>query len=217
MLVVTDTGSGMPQDVLAHAFEPFFTTKEVGKGTGLGLAMVYGFVNQSGGFARIHSEVGKGTTVQLYLPRVDEVSAPGPTQPPVKLVGKLHMLVVEDELALRSLVTTMLEEMGCVVRTAESGPRALELLRTGGPFDLLLTDLVLPGGLTGVDVAKEAHALCPDLRILFMSGYPEGAVRSNSVLRPGDNLLKKPFRKSELVEFVLRALGNRRGGAVAPD
>ena len=218
MLAVSDTGTGMPPNVLAHAFEPFFTTKEFGKGTGLGLAMVYGFVNQSGGFARIHSEEGKGTTVQLYLPRVSgEANAPAPAQGPVSLERKLRMLVVEDELALRSLVTTMLEEMGCVVLTAENGPRALELLRTGGTFDLLVTDLVLPGGLTGVDIAREAQALCPDLRILFMSGYPEGAVRSNSMLRPGDNLLKKPFRKGELVEFVLRALGSRGGGARAAD
>jgi PAS domain S-box-containing protein len=210
LLAVSDTGSGMPPDVLAHAFEPFFTTKEVGKGTGLGLAMVYGFVNQSGGFARIRSREGEGTTVQLYLPRVDsEVRTPEPVQAPVKLTGEPRMLLVEDELALRSLVTTLLEEMGCVVLTAESGPRALELLRNEGPFDLLLTDLVLPGGLSGVDVAKKAKALCPGLRILFMSGYPEGAVGSNQILRPGDNLLRKPFRKGDLVEYVLRTLGSR--------
>jgi PAS domain S-box-containing protein len=208
MMAVTDTGTGMPEDVLAHVFEPFFTTKEVGKGTGLGLSMIYGFAKQSGGHAKIYSEVGHGTTVRLYLPRLTNQSpasdSAAPTAP--RKGGGETILVVEDNPDVRRLVLRQLRDLGYEVIEAANGPQALQILDGGASIDLLFTDVVMPGGMTGRQLAEAAKVRRPGLKTLFTSGYTEDSILRLGKLDPGVRLLSKPYRKHELATRIRETL-----------
>ena len=201
VLAVTDCGAGMSSEVLAHAIEPFFTTKEVGEGSGLGLSMIYGFAKQSGGILEIDSEEGRGTTIRLYLPRAvgEEDDAPKTARVLNGLEAKGEtVLVVEDDAAVRKLVCNYLVGLRYEVLEAADGAGAVALLDGAAGIDLLLTDLVLAGGMTGPDVAQAAMAIRPGLAVLFMSGYAEGAKRQLGPIGEDLELLHKPFRRVEL-------------------
>jgi PAS domain S-box-containing protein len=195
-LCVTDTGTGMAPDVISRVFDPFFTTKPLGQGTGLGLSMIHGFVRQSGGQVRVYSEVGKGTTMCLYLPRFigdaetpeDAVEGPGAEQGRGETV-----LVIDDEEPIRMLITDVLEEAGYRVLKAADGPTGLRVLDSDARIDLLITDVGLPGGFNGRQVADAARAKRPDLKVLFITGYAENAVVGNGHLEPGMQVITKPF------------------------
>jgi PAS domain S-box-containing protein len=208
MLAVTDTGKGMPADVLDHAFEPFFTTKEVGKGSGLGLSMIYGFAKQSGGHVKIYSEVGHGTTVRLYLPRQSAAAATATPAIPAHdhPRGGEMILVVEDNPDVRAFVVKQLLDLGYRVAEAKDGPSALSTLNGSTPFDLLLTDVIMPGGMTGRQLSDEAVRRRPDLKTLFISGYTEDSIVHQGKLGPGVNFLSKPFRRRDLALKVREAL-----------
>jgi PAS domain S-box-containing protein len=207
MLAVSDTGTGMTPAVVARAFEPFFTTKPEGKGTGLGLSQVYGWVKQSGGHIKIYSEVGHGTTVKLYLPRAaDKPSgASRRTVQKPELRGHEKILLVEDNPSVRRTVTRQLADLGYSVIEAEHGDSALRQINSGTEFDLLLTDIVMPGGLSGYQLADEATKLRPDMRVLFTSGYTELAAAGIPTSRSGP-LLSKPYSKNDLGRAVRSAL-----------
>jgi PAS domain S-box-containing protein len=206
MLAVSDTGTGMPPDVIARVFEPFFTTKPTGSGTGLGLSQVYGFIKQSGGHVKIYSELGHGTTIKLYLPRADAASvekeAPAEAAPPS---GDETILVVEDNPNVRKTVLRQLGDLGYGTIEAEDGAAALRLAREGASFDLLLTDVIMPGGITGYELAHRLRAERPDLKVLFTSGYTELAAPVDEAARSG-MLLSKPYRKQDLGRAVRAAL-----------
>jgi CheY-like chemotaxis protein len=208
MLTVTDTGVGMPPEVLERVFEPFFTTKEVGEGTGLGLSMVFGFAKQSGGHVAIYSEEGHGTTVKLYLPQTGktakrvEVSA----TKDVPLGQGETVLVVEDDGDVRELAVLMLEELGYQVLEAGDGKSGLAVLEDAPGVDLLLTDMVLAGGMSGQDLANEATRRNGGLKVLFMSGYAENAAQLNGWVEKGADLLQKPFRIRDLATKVRTVL-----------
>jgi len=209
MLAVTDTGSGMPPDVAERAFEPFFTTKDQGKGTGLGLSMIYGFAKQSRGHLKIYSEVGHGTTVRLYLPRLSGAgaAATAPATVPVPHArGGETILVVEDEADVRTFVVSQLRDLGYRVLEAADGPQAQKILESDHPIDLLLTDVVMPGGMTGRRLAEGAKLARPNLRTLFTSGYTENSIVHQGKLDPGVNFLSKPFRRQDLSLKVREAL-----------
>jgi CheY-like chemotaxis protein len=197
MLAVTDTGIGMPPNVLARAFEPFFTTKPVGQGTGLGLSQLYGFVRQSGGYVHIDSEVGRGTSVKLYLPRhhgaEETKTVPEmPPEPPLEAaLGPGTILVVEDEAIVRMLLVDALEEQGYTVLEAEDGNAALGIVASSERIDLLATDVGLPG-ISGRQLAEMARSLRPDLKVLFLTGYAYDAALEKEVLGPNTELLGKP-------------------------
>jgi signal transduction histidine kinase/ActR/RegA family two-component response regulator len=208
MVAVSDTGTGIEPAHLARVFEPFFTTKEKGKGTGLGLAMVYGFVKQSGGHVGIYSERGHGTTVKLYLPRA--VGPRAETAPPVAAAelrgGAETVLVVEDDEPVRLLAGLELRAMGYRVIEAASGAEAMRVLEQGETVDLLFTDIVMPGGMSGRELADAAWRLRPGLRVLFTSGYTENAIVHHGRLDPGVQLLPKPYRRADLARAVRVAL-----------
>ena len=206
LLSVTDSGIGMAADVAARAFDPFFTTKDVGKGSGLGLSMVHGFVHQSKGHVDIESQVGWGTTVRIYLPRVE-----GEPDRLASLVqaaprGRERILLVEDNEEVRDHVSAMLSGLGYDVLSASGGQEALELLERAGEIDLLFTDVMMPGGMNGREVAVAARRTRPGLKVLFTSGYAEGALQRDGRLEPGVLLLAKPFRKRDLAQKVREAL-----------
>jgi CheY-like chemotaxis protein len=205
-ICVSDSGSGMDADTLARAFEPFFTTKEVGKGTGLGLSMVYGFVKQSGGHLKIYSEEGQGTTVRIYLPRLvgDEADIEeGPEQAVPEGTRDETILVCEDDDDVRAYTVEVLRELGYRVLEAHDGPSALRLLeRQEGAVDLLFTDVVLPGGMTGAVLAREARELRPDLPILFTTGYARNAIVHHGRLDAGVELITKPFAYADLAARI---------------
>jgi PAS domain S-box-containing protein len=209
MLAVTDSGVGMSPDIVARVFEPFFTTKEVGKGTGLGLPMVYGFVKQSGGHVRIDSEAGHGTTVKLFLPiaadgaRATEAQAGAPQVPG----GRETILVVEDDAEIRRLTTTRLENLGYRVIACADGPAALARLASDEPFDLLFSDVVMPGGLNGRQLAEAARRQRPTLRILLTSGYADAALGERAMSDETFTILIKPYSKRALAERIRAALG----------
>jgi CheY-like chemotaxis protein len=211
-VAVGDTGVGMSPDVLERAFEPFFTTKDVGKGTGLGLSMVYGFVKQSGGHAAIESQPGRGTTVKLYFPRVvrsaDERASAG-AQSEAR-GGREHVLVVEDEALVRDHVVGVLRELGYRVTAAANGTQALAVLATNADVDLLFTDVVMPGGLNGRQLADAARELRPGLSVLFTSGYAEDVLGGRT--ERGVQLIGKPYRHDELAA-KLRAVLDAAGAA----
>lgn len=209
-LSVTDTGTGMTQEVLSRAFEPFFTTKEVGKGTGLGLSMVYGFVKQSKGHVAIYSEPGHGTVVTLYLPRADREQEKAVTRELHVPRGTERVLVVEDEDQVRAIVVGQLSSLGYAVTEASNGEAALGKLKASPTFDLLLTDVIMPGPINGQALAREAARIHPDMRVLFMSGYSDDAISTFGVLNPGVTLLTKPFRKTDLAIAVRRAVEGTR-------
>jgi PAS domain S-box-containing protein len=193
---VTDTGTGMTADVIAQAFDPFFTTKPIGQGTGLGLSMIHGFVRQSGGQVRIYSEVGSGTTVCLYFPRhtgsAEDGDEPEVTRPADPGHGET-VLVVDDEPAVRMLMVEVLEEAGYRTIQANDGPAGLKVLQSNTRVDLLVTDVGLPGGMNGRQVADAARATRPDLRVLFVTGYAENAAIGNGYLDAGMQIITKPF------------------------
>jgi CheY-like chemotaxis protein len=184
-LSVSDTGSGMPPQVCDRVFEPFFTTKEKGRGTGLGLAMVYGFVKQSGGHIAIYSEVGHGTTFNLYFPRADGAVAgvPAKTEHISDPMAHETILVVEDDERVRKLTIKRLKLIGYEVLEASDGPKALDILTRGQSVDLVLTDLVMPGGISGREVAARARELKPNIKILLTSGYAEELVHAEDLER----------------------------------
>jgi CheY-like chemotaxis protein len=182
--------------VIARAFDPFFTTKPIGAGTGLGLSMVYGFVRQSGGQARIHSQPGAGTKICLYLPRYvggDRILEPS-SDPRKTVRGEGEtVLVVDDESSVRTLLNEVLAELGYNVLEAEDGARGLQVLESSGRVDLLVTDVGLPGGINGRQLADAALLTYPNLKILFITGYAETAVIGEGDLKPGMHILTKPF------------------------
>jgi PAS domain S-box-containing protein len=206
MLAVSDNGTGMSQNVLDKVFEPFFTTKEVGKGSGLGLSMVYGFVKQSGGHIRIYSEIGHGTTIKLYLPpaRGQVETAPAAVAPLPH--GNETILVVEDDALVRNFVTTQLQSLGYRTLAAANGPAALNLIESGQAFDLLFTDVIMPGGMSGRELAEKVLKLRPGIKVLYTSGYTDNAIVHQGRLDPGVLLLTKPYRKSQLANMIRRAL-----------
>ncbi|WP_424137751.1 PAS domain S-box protein [Roseomonas chloroacetimidivorans] len=205
-ICVTDTGTGMPPEVVARAFDPFFTTKPIGQGTGLGLSMIYGFARQSGGHVRIRSEVGQGTTMRLYLPRHwGEAEEPDGAEGSAEALRAREgetVLVVDDEPTVRMLVTEVLEELGYAAIEAADGPAALRILRTGARIDLMITDVGLPGGMNGRQVADAARQARPGLRVLFITGYAENAAIGSGDLEPGMHVLTKPFAMEVLAARV---------------
>lgn len=208
MITVSDTGCGMTAETLARVFEPFFTTKEAGKGSGLGLSMVYGFVKQSRGHVRIYSEPEHGTAVKLYLPRVTvgHESAPAPVVAGEIERGVEHILLVEDDDLVRMHVEGLLKGLGYRVTTAPDGHAALALLEGEGVFDLLFTDVVMPGGISGRQLADHAARLRPDLPVLFTSGYTENSIVHHGRLDPGVELLQKPYRRQQLAAKLRKML-----------
>jgi PAS domain S-box-containing protein len=206
MVAVSDTGPGIPESIREKVFEPFFTTKEVGKGTGLGLSMVYGFVNQSGGHIKLYSEVGFGTTFKIYLPRAGAQSTAEPAAETPLVGGRETILVVEDDPIVRTAVIAQLESLGYVAITAENAQQALTMIDAGTAFDLLLTDVIMPGAMNGRQLAEEASKRRKDLKILFTSGYTETAIVHHGRLDPGVLLLPKPYRKADLAHMIRRAL-----------
>ena len=208
-LCVSDSGTGMSPDVVARAFDPFYTTKPLGMGTGLGLSMIYGFVRQSGGQVRIYSEVGKGTMVCVYLPRhygpEEAAEVPSGRGEGLKAIVGETVLVIDDEPTVRMLVTDVLEDFGYGALEAEDGPAGLKVLRTNARIDLLITDVGLPGGMNGRQVADAARVLRPGLKVLFITGYAENAVVGNGHLDPGMAVLTKPFAMDDLASKI-RAL-----------
>ena len=217
MLAVSDTGTGMSQEVIERAFEPFFTTKEEGQGTGLGLSQVFGWVKQSGGHIKLYSELGHGTTIKLYLPRAESEFEAKPAASDLGTPkGDETILVVEDNPNVRKTVVRQLHDLGYKTIEADNGAKALELTRGGLEFDLLLTDVIMPGGVTGYQLADELRADRPDLKILFTSGYTELAASNGSSAR-NDPLLSKPYRKQDLGRAVRSALdASEPGNAARP-
>ena len=211
MLAVSDTGHGMTPDVMARVFEPFFTTKPVGQGTGLGLAMVFGFIKQSGGHLNIYSEPGQGTTIRLYLPRA--IVGTVPVMPrmgtPIALPrGSATVLVVEDDLAVREIVVAMLSELGYRTLEAADGEEGLRVFGAhASSVELLLTDVVLPGKVRGRDLAGQLTAIRPETKVLFMSGYTENAIVHQGRLDDGVQLIGKPFTREQLACKIAEVLG----------
>jgi CheY-like chemotaxis protein len=207
MVAVTDTGSGMTAEVAGRAFEPFFTTKEIGKGTGLGLSMVYGFAQQSGGLVQLQSQPGQGSIVRLFFPRIAAAlnAAPPPAERIIVPDGSETILVVEDDDMVRAYVESELKTLGYRVIATSNGPAALEVLRQPGDIHLLFTDVVMPGGMFGPELARQATALRPDLKVLFTSGYTQNPVKTPDGL--GDaRILTKPFRRQDLAAMLRSAL-----------
>jgi CheY-like chemotaxis protein len=205
MIAVADTGSGMDRATRARAFDPFFTTKEVGKGTGLGLSQVYGFARQSAGHVKIYSEIGEGTVIKIYLPRrlgaEEETTADGAPDA-AGFVGTESVLVVEDDDALRAYTSEILRELGYRVLEAANGKSALEILGKDVAVDLLLTDVVMPGGVNGRQLADAAIRERPALRVLFMTGYTRNAIVHHGRLDAGVHMIGKPFSFQELAARV---------------
>jgi signal transduction histidine kinase len=211
LLEVSDTGTGIAPEALAHVFEPFFTTKEVGRGTGLGLSMVYGFVKQSQGHIKIYSESGQGTTVRLYLPRaasrttIPRAAAAMPA-PPAR--GQETILVVEDNVDVRRTVTRQLTDLGYMVLAAENPQAALTYLKDRqAEIDLLFTDIVMPGRINGHDLARAALAERPGIKVLFTSGYSGASLRHDDRLQEGEHFLSKPYRRDDLARKIQDVFG----------
>jgi CheY-like chemotaxis protein len=203
---LSDTGSGMSAEILKHVFEPFFTTKEIGRGTGLGLSQVYGFAKQCGGFVSISSEVGGGTEVAIHLPRTDPpkaVASPAPSTAK-RVEGTARILVVEDDSAVRAVTSEMLRDLGYTVFQADNGRAALDAIASQ-PIDLVFSDVILPDGLNGVDLAREVQAIAQNTQVLLTSGYT--AQRLN-LLGKDERLsvLHKPYNETQLSEAISAAL-----------
>jgi CheY-like chemotaxis protein len=207
MLAVSDTGTGMTPEVKARIFEPFFTTKEKGKGTGLGLSTVYGIVKQSGGYVWVYSELGRGTTFKIYLPRV---AAPADTLARPKdarsVAGTETILLAEDDSMLRPLAKSLLEKLGYLVIDAENGEDAVGKAGAHrGAIDLLVTDVVMPR-MSGRDLARTLAGTRPDTKVLYVSGYTDDAIVHHGMLEPGLNFLQKPFTPATLAKKVREVL-----------
>jgi len=208
MICVSDTGVGMVPETVRHAVEPFFTTKSVGKGSGLGLSMVFGFTKQSGGHIKIYSEPGEGTTVKLYFPRVRGAQH---TNYQSKVVlkpqaGTGHILIAEDDDLVLKHLETQLRSLGYRVTAVTTGPQALMALKAHSDIDLLLTDIIMPGGMNGRELADQAQTSYPRLKVLYTSGYTENAIVHHGRLDPGVELLSKPYTRLELATKVRRVI-----------
>jgi CheY-like chemotaxis protein len=217
VLTVSDTGAGMTPQVQARLFEPFFTTKEIGKGTGLGLATVHGIVTRSGGSVNVYSEIGKGTSFKVYLPRVDAaemVVQPSPPPPVSPLrAGAETVLVVDDAEGLRALARRLLQPQGYTVLVAASAEEAFRLFEQDASIDVLLTDVVMPG-TSGPEMTKRMVERRPALKVIYMSGYTEDAIVQHGVLTPGIAFLHKPFT-AETLGRKIREVLDREGPAYA--
>jgi CheY-like chemotaxis protein len=209
---VTDTGTGMPPEVIAHVFEPFFTTKGPSKGTGLGLAMVYGFVKQSGGHVTVYSEVGTGTTFRLYLPRATSTDvAEAPAQALVEVPSTRQtecILVVEDNQSVRKLVARQLADLGYRVIVAGNADEGLAILESDALVDLVFSDVVMPGKLNGIKFAAEIAKRWPNIRVLLTSGFPEAAL-NNSGNTQHVSILAKPYRAEELAQAIRKLVATQ--------
>lgn len=210
MIALSDTGAGMSEDVIAKAFDPFFTTKEVGQGTGLGLSQVYGFIKQSGGHVKIYSEVDQGTTVKLYLPRLKASDEPA-GQTDLEFVdqgsARGNILLVEDEDDVRQFTTEILRELGYHVTAAADGPSALQALDRMKQVDLLFTDVGLPQGMNGRNLASEVIRRRPGLKVLYTTGYARNAIIHHGRLDDGVELIVKPFTQASLAQKIAKVLG----------
>jgi CheY-like chemotaxis protein len=210
---VSDTGGGMAQEVLGRAFEPFFTTKAMGKGTGMGLSMVYGFAKQSGGHVTIESRVGSGTSVRLYLPVASGSNVPRPVDARASdelKGGSERILLVEDEPQLRRFVSAQLRGLGYQVTEAEAGAPAIAILDGGADVDLLFTDVMMPGGISGFELVARARAMRPGIKVLLTTGY---AAETDRIADIRDLVLKKPYKKQQLAETLRQALDDRQADA----
>jgi PAS domain S-box-containing protein len=211
---VTDTGTGMPPEVLARAFDPFYTTKPTGQGTGLGLSMVYGFAKQSGGQVRLYSEMGEGTTARLYLPRYRGETEEDEEQATLEGAPRAEagetVLIVDDESTVRMLVTEVLEDLGYAAIEAADASSGLKVLQSDVRIDLLITDVGLPGGMNGRQMADAARERRPKLKVLFITGYAENAVLSNGHLLPGMHVLTKPFAMDRLASRIKDVIAENR-------
>jgi CheY-like chemotaxis protein len=216
MIAVTDTGTGIPPDILERVYEPFFTTKAEDKGTGLGLAMVYGFLKQSGGHVKIYSEVGAGTTVKLYFPRemASEDTLIGALSDEIK-GGEETVLVVEDDEEVREVAVSMLAELGYRVVKARDAASALVIVDSGIPIDLIFTDVMMPGTLRSPDLARKAKERLPNVAVLFTSGYTQNAIVHGGRLDPGVELLAKPYTREALARKIRHVLANQAQRRVA--
>lgn len=204
---VSDTGTGMTREVIARAFEPFFTTKPRGKGTGLGLAMIYGFFRQSKGTVRIYSEVGYGTTVSFYLPLAENVTVvPRRHAQGSQVRGEGAVLVVDDESDLLEIAVSYLSEMGFSALQAIDGPTALAVIRKRPDISLLITDIVMPGGMNGAELAEAARLICPKMKVIYCSGFPAGALVERSLPMTDGPLLHKPYQRKEFNAIVHRMM-----------
>jgi len=211
VIAVTDTGEGIPADKLEKVFEPFFTTKEVGSGTGLGLSMVYGFTKQTGGYTRIYSEVGRGTTVRLYLPVDDTIAEKAVHDRQARTASIIDgngelILVVEDQADVRDMAAALLEDLGYRVITADCGNAALNVLAERTDIDLMFTDMVMPGGMDGSQLASHARRVYPDMPTVFTTGYADAAVLRDGQITSSKNLVTKPYRRSDLASKIGAAL-----------
>jgi signal transduction histidine kinase len=210
MVTVADTGVGMNPETLERAFEPFYTTKEVGKGSGLGLSQLYGFVRQSGGTARIASTVAGGTTVTVYLPKaVRETAQPEPASPPTKPKGSETVLVVEDDPDVLDIAVETLSDLGYRILVAYDGVEAMAILERDEPIDLLFTDIVMPYGINGIQLARQARKLRQDIKVLLTSGYTMQTLSAEYGAEKEFTIIGKPYRQAELAEHVRRALGRQ--------
>ncbi len=212
MLRVGDNGIGIPKEALQHVFDPFFSTKERTKGSGLGLSMVYGFVKQSNGHIQIYSEEEYGTSIKIYLPRLsaEEVDTATTTTGSAKLAptGTETVLLVEDEAPVREIASTLLRALGYTVLEAENGPAALAILDQQNNIDLLFTDVVMAGGMNGVELVRQAVDRFPRMKTLYTSGYADTAIFDKAMLSRGADLLTKPYTKENLATKV-RAILDR--------
>jgi len=207
MVAVSDTGVGIAPAIRDKVFEPFFTTKEVGRGTGLGLSMVYGFVKQSGGHVKIYTEEGHGTTIKLYLPRIEQEGlAVADLAPAAVEGGRETILVVEDDELVRTYVIAQLKGLGYATLAAASAAEALAMVQGGAKFDLLFTDVIMPGGINGRQLADELIRRRPDVKVLYTSGYTENAIVHHGRLDPGVALLNKPYRRVDLARKIREVL-----------
>ena len=215
MIAVTDTGSGIPRDIIDQVFEPFFTTKPPGQGTGLGLSMVYGLVKQSNGHIKVYSEVGEGTTFRIYLPRIRQQEAAtsvawtGPVRG-----GNETILVVEDDDDVRATVVELLSELGYRVLRAKDATSGLAIVESGMPIDLLFTDVVMPGPLQSREMAKRAQERIPGLAVLFTSGYTENSIVHGGRLDDSVEFLSKPYTREDLAHRVRACLDRGDGSEI---
>ena len=210
LISVSDTGIGIPAALLSRVFEPFFTTKEAGAGTGLGLSMVYGFVKQSGGQIRIYSEEGCGTTFKMFLPKADRPADRTSERLHEMFVGGTEtILVVEDNDAVRTFVISQLQLLGYNALIAADATEALAIVDEGAAFDLLFTDVIMPGPMNGTQLALEVARRRPFVKVLFTSGYPQNALSHQGRIDPGVLLLSKPYRRADLARMLRLAMENK--------